>query len=335
MRFRFLSVVFVLTILLSLPRFAHHTPDSKHYINLAKYFRGDFDRHSLRTPFAYRVLVPFLAARCPSDDLDFNFAAINAGCTVAAYLIFVAYLKELVTSSTELNVGLLLLVVSFPSVNYSSGILTDPAAFLVCVAAAYLLSRQRYALFAAAVSLGVLARESVLSMVLVAVLYILMNSRRQRVALLTKLPLVIVPPAVVFIAVRLCFSDLRHFLWLPSLQIMLSNLKRPISWLTVILTLCPTLVLFLIGVWPKSFGFVERLSFRQKTLLLALTIGGVLVIIYGFMAAFMSGRFLWPLYTVLVPVAVLASNKTIIFTKLLGPLSDRIFEPAVRNKPSG
>lgn len=331
MRFRFLSVIFVLTILLSLPRFAHHTPDSKHYINLAKYFRGDLDRHSLRTPFAYRVLVPFLAAHGPSDDLDFNFAAINVGCTVAAYLIFVAYLKKLVTSSTELNVGATLLVVSFPSLNYSSGILTDPAAFLVCVAAAYLLSQERYALFAAVVSLGVLARESVLSMVLVAVLYLLMNSRRQRAALLTKLPLVIVPPAVVLIAVRLCFSDMPHYLWIPSLQVMLSNLKRPVSWLTVLFTLCPTLVLFLIGVWTKRFGFVERLSFRQKNLLLSLTIGGALTVIYSVVAAFMSGRFLWPLYTVLVPVAVLASNKTIIFTKLLGPLSDRIFDPTLRN----
>ena len=335
MRFRLLSVVVVLTILLSLPRFAHHTPDSKHYINLAKYFRGDLDRHSLRTPFAYRVLVPFLAAHGPSDDLDFNFAAINVGCTVAAYLLFVAYLKELVTSSTELNVGVLLLVVSFPSVNYSSGILTDPAAFLVCVAAAYLLSQERYGLFAAALSLGVLARESVLSMVLVAVIYILMNSRRQRAALLTKLPLVIVPPAVVFIAVRLCFSDLHHHLWVPSFGVMLANFKRAISWLTVLLTLCPTLVLFLIGIWPKKFGFVERLLFRQKTLLLSLTIGGTLAVIYGFVAAFMSGRFLWPLYTVFIPVAVLAGNKTIIFTKLLGPLSDRIFKPALRNKPSG
>jgi len=114
MRFRLLSVVFVLTILLSLPRCAHHTPDSKHYIILAKYFRGDRDRHSLRTPFAYRVLVPLLAAHGPTDDLDFNFAAINVACTVAAYLLFVAYLKKLVTSSTELNVGFLLLVVSFP-----------------------------------------------------------------------------------------------------------------------------------------------------------------------------------------------------------------------------
>ena len=335
MRFRFLSVIFVLTILLSLPRFAHHTPDSKHYINLAKYFRGDLDRHSLRTPFAYRVLVPFLAAHGPSDDLDFNFAAINVGCTVAAYLIFVAYLKKLVTSSTELNVGATLLVVSFPSLNYSSGILTDPAAFLVCVAAAYLLSQERYALFAAVVSLGVLARESVLSMVLVAVLYLLMNSRRQRAALLTKLPLVIVPPAVVLIAVRLCFSDMPHYLWIPSLQVMLSNLKRPVSWLTVLFTLCPTLILLLIGAWTKRFGFVERLSFRQKNLLLSLTIGGALTVIYSVVAAFMSGRFLWPLYTVFIPVAVLAGNKTVIFTKLLGPLSDRIFEPALRNKPSG
>jgi len=184
-------------------------------------------------------------------------------------------------------------------------------------------------------SLGVLARESVLSMVLVAVMYLLMNSRRQRVALLKILPLIIIPPAVVFIAVRLCFSDMRHHLWVPSLQVMLSNLKRPVSWLTVLLTLCPPLILFLIGVWPKRFGFLERLSFRHKTLLLALTIGGALTVIYGFVAAFMSGRFLWPLYTVLVPVAVLAGNKTIIFTKLLGPLSDRLFGPALRNKPSG
>jgi len=88
MRFRFVFVLLVLTILLSLPRFAHHTPNSKHYINLVRYYRGDLERHNLRTPFAYRALVPFLAARCPSDD--FLISTLGHPVNIAGRRAFVA-----------------------------------------------------------------------------------------------------------------------------------------------------------------------------------------------------------------------------------------------------
>jgi len=44
--------VILLRVALALPRFGHHTPDSQHYIALARYFRGEVPREKLRGPFA-------------------------------------------------------------------------------------------------------------------------------------------------------------------------------------------------------------------------------------------------------------------------------------------
>ena len=173
MHFRLFFVVITLTILLALPRFAHHTPDSPRYINLAKYFRSELPREQLLGPHAYRVLVPFLAAHIPSDNLAFNFALINVLATLIAYLIFIPYLKCFVTSRTDFNVGMLMLVMSFPSLNYASRVLTDPVGFLTFVIAAYLLLKEYYYRLSATVCLGVLARESLLCMVLVTTIYVL------------------------------------------------------------------------------------------------------------------------------------------------------------------
>ena len=47
--------VLVLTLLVTLPRFADSTPDSARYLDLAGHFAGTVERTDLRTPYAYRV----------------------------------------------------------------------------------------------------------------------------------------------------------------------------------------------------------------------------------------------------------------------------------------
>ncbi|MGH7369832.1 MAG: hypothetical protein ACREIN_02985 [Candidatus Methylomirabilaceae bacterium] len=88
---RLVWVVILLTVVLALPRFGRHSPDSLRYLALAKYFRGEVAREELRGPFAYRPLVPFLAAQLPPGNLDFNFAVIKIAATVLAYLLLIPY----------------------------------------------------------------------------------------------------------------------------------------------------------------------------------------------------------------------------------------------------
>jgi len=113
MRVRLLIVTILLTGCLGIPSFAHYTPDSPHYVNLARYFQGDLQKEQLLKPYAYRPLVPLLATLLPIDSLDDSIALINILATIAAYLIFIRYMKELGMSPLQVDVGLLIFVLSF------------------------------------------------------------------------------------------------------------------------------------------------------------------------------------------------------------------------------
>jgi hypothetical protein len=329
---RLVVVVILITVVLALPRFAHHTPDSKHYINVAKYFQGDLPREQLLAPFAYRIFVPFLAATLPSDNLDLNFALINVLATILAYLVFIPYLKRFVTSQTDLNVGMLLLVVSFPSFNYASGVLSDPVAFLLFVVAAYLLSSERYYALSAVISLGVLARESLLTMTLASIMYVCWSHVGQGEKGWRKasrvVPLVTIPPAVVLIIVRACFSDLPSaFHWGVSLQRYVRTMRDPVNWATFLLTLGPPSILSLMGLRHRGRRPFESLTDRGERQLLSIaaaTVINILIPVAGISTAYISGRFVWPFYIALIPIAVLSSSQTWVVTRWVGPIANRI-----------
>ncbi len=325
---RFYCIIILLTIGLSLPRFAHHTPDSKGYITVAKYFRGDAPREQLLGQFIYRFLTPFLAATLPSGNLDLNFALVNILATIIAYLIFIPYLRRFVATRTELNVGMLILVVSFPTFNYASGVLSDPVGFLTFIIATYLLLNERYVLFSCAVCLGILARESILFLVPASIVYVVMDSlgqsKRNWTRTLGILAVVSIPPTLVFFGERAYFADIpnplshgRAFRKFPE------RITRTIYWITFLLALGPPSLLCLIGLRRDGLKFVGDLSDREARLLFSLTVVALLQVIYS-IATGLSGRFVWPYYSVLIPLAVLASRKTPLFVNVLGPVSDRI-----------
>ena len=340
---RLVWVVVLLTVVLGLPRFGRLTPDSRHYIAVAKYFRGAVARETLPRSFASRPLVPFLAARLPPANLDFNFAVTNIAATVLAYLLFIPYLKRFVTSSTELNVGMLMLVVSIPTPNYGSSVLSDPVGFLFLVIAVSFLLNEQYLRMTVAISLGVLARESLLTVALASVIDLVLGAwgreanRWKRVWAI--LPLVSIPPIAVVLGVRAYYSDLpASFWWTPSLQGFIRNISQPkLGWITFLLTLGPPLLLCVAGFRESGMRRLKAFGEREARFLLSLAAVGVAYIIYSniIRTAYMSGRFVWPFYTALIPIAVRMGNGTTLFTRWLGPLSDRLFGGARSGDSSG
>ena len=169
-------------------------------------------------------------------------------------------------------------------------------------------------------------------MVLVTTIYVLMNHFRQGgkhwKKVCTTLLLVSIPPTIVFFAVRAYFSDLPNtFYWWLSLQGFLANMTQPkIGWITFPLTLIPPLSLFVIGLRHSGWKFISSLDDRQARLILSITIVSILYIIYSncIATAYMSGRFVWPFYTALIPIAVLSSNQTALLKRWIGPISNRI-----------
>ncbi len=326
-------VITLLTIILSIPRFAHYTPDSDKYVNLAQYFRGNTGQEQLLKPFAYRVAIPFLSTLLPVDDLGISIALINVAATIAAYLVFISYMKQLGMSPAQVNVGALLLVFSFPTLNYASGVLTDPVGFLMFVLSIYLLLQDKYYLFAVVACLGILVRESLLAVVLVSAMDILIRFfyQSEEKPLWRKawrrVILVSVPPTITFLLIQLYLFPGVPTIFEGGMSVstfMLNMTGRMTAWLTLLLTLCPTLLLFFYGIHQNGWGIIEKIPKRSKILLLSITIVSVVYLLYSVGVAYMSGRFIWPFYSVLVPVSVLSVQNTSLFVRWLEPISYRV-----------
>ncbi|MBI3768752.1 MAG: glycosyltransferase family 39 protein [Deltaproteobacteria bacterium] len=309
--------VVALTVTIGLPRFAARTPDSYGYVQLARYLRGEVGREELVTPYAYRVLTPFIAAHLPWRDPSLSLALINVLCTIAAYLLFMRYLRRLLPSRAAVNLGMLIAVVSFPTFAYSSEVLTDPAGFLALIAASSLLLEERPYAFSATVSLGILARDSVVVMVAVFLLYQALRERRMRGPWpwITSL-VVALPPLVTLLAVRRYFSDLPNVTGMPSLHQVWSNLRNPLRCASVLLTVGPPGLLLVAGWRQRGRAAFAVLPRRELGLLAALTAVGVLFGLYSVVAFVMSGRYVWLTYPGLIPLAVVAGRDTFVARRL-------------------
>jgi hypothetical protein len=328
---KLILVIVGITFLLALPRFKHYVaPDSTHYVELASYFAGDLAKEELRTPFTYRVLVPFLAAIGPTNSLDLNFAIINILFTAGAFIVFYFYLQELLNDPSQINIGLLLLIVAFPTVNYASGVMTDAAGFFFFVLATYFFQTNRYLSFTVTLTCGVLARDAVLVLVIALIVYQLISyTRGPRYERQPWLFLAVVPPLLIYIGIRAFFSDLPSFFWNPSWRQFMFTVSRPVAWATFLLTLLPPLLFLSLAYRRQTVPTGEVLakwSFHTQNMLVSLTAAGIALNIYSITSAALSGRFVWPFYVVLVPLAAayFRDDGSLIF-RVSGSVADKLF----------
>lgn len=333
---RSLSIISLLIILIGLPRFAHHTPDSRHYIHLAQYIRGELPREQLLGPFAYRVALPFLAAAMPPADPGVSMAFINVAATAGACFLFIPYLRRLDFSEKETKTGMFLLIFSFPSFNYASGVMSDPAGFFMFMISLILLLNQQYLLLSLSVSLGVLVRESLLTVVLISALDILLmhfmntGGKKGIGKIVLTLAGIALPPLLIFLFVRMSlFPDIpTSFHWGLSLKGFIRNITEPkIGWLTFAATLGPMLLLMIYGLCHRGWADMRKAGEREKIFLLSVATTGMVYLMYSnsIATAYMSGRFVWPFYSVLIPAVILFNRESPLFNRRLGPAAERIF----------
>ena len=323
MRLRRALAVAALTAIVGIPRLAGQTPDSPFYVDAARYFQGDLELRQLAAPYAYRFLEPLLVAQIPAGDIVVRFAILNLGCTILAHLLWIPYLCRLFRDDRDVNVGLLLAILSFPALDYSSRVLTDPIGFLAVTLATLLILAERDLAASAVVSVGVLARDSVILMsgvmLLDAALAAAWSAGRPR---FPKAIVAATLPIAVFVAVRWHLSDLPVFTGTPSWHQLADNLSDPLRWLRILLTIGP-LGLLLCG--RRHRGVLTAFTVRQSCLLVASVAIGALFNIYSVAAFFMSARYLWPVYLGLVPLAVAAGRETTVYQHRLVPLADAVF----------
>jgi hypothetical protein len=287
----------LLIVLLALPRFGHTTPDSVHYIALVEYFRGMAPAEALQAPYAHRWLLPWLAAWLPVAP-DTAIALCSLASTLAAYGCFARVLTLLFPDRTARRNGMLVLIVSFPTLNYGSAVLTDSAGFLILAAAAWALLARRSLILGLVLTAGIGVRETTLLMLPVIWIFHLLERNRSG---LKASGFITITVLLAVAAARWWFADLPAYLWIPSWARLVENLTRPVSWATVSLTILPVGALALAGLrhWPAYAP-------HTRHFILATLIPGLGLLGYSIAAAWMSGRFCWPLYLALVPLAACA-----------------------------
>ncbi|MCF6285944.1 MAG: hypothetical protein L3K26_12215 [Candidatus Hydrogenedentes bacterium] len=286
--------IMVATTLLALPRFAHTTPDSIYYTDLVDYFRGTLPRESLHTPFAFRWVVPRIASALPGVPPHVAMALCSVLATIASYLVAARLLANLLRSQTQLIAAVFLLVLSFSTVNYASAVLTDAAGFLVLVSACYAMQQHRYLLLGGILVVGTGVRESTLLMLPVLWIFLYLQPRSQWVLTATGLSAITLLAAL---ASRWYFADLPAYFWTPTWSRFADNMARPVSWATVTLTLGP--LLLALAATRRSTTPLPR---DLRAFIIAIALPSLLLIAFSTTAAFMSGRFCWPLYLALVPL---------------------------------
>jgi hypothetical protein len=313
----------MLVMLLGLVRFGHHTPDSPYYLEVVEYFEGRLPVDELKPPYAYRLLSPWIVSLIPVDP-NIGFGSVSLAATFLAYFLFALILRRFAQNQNEFNVGLALMVISFPSINYSSAVLTDPMGFLFFTAGALALYFESFVLLTLVASIGVLGRESVVSLTLAAWIYLffMRNDYKPHRILMYSL-LVLVPVAFMF-AARIWLSDLTQYVWTPGISRLTSNLSRPVSWITVVLTAAPVAILLLYGLWRRGDDRWRELSRRQRAWTISLTSVSLLVLFYSVLSAFMSGRFVWSLYVTIIPLSVIIASGTPLFN-WLAVISNMLF----------
>lgn len=289
---RFTGYLVALTVLLCLPRFAHTTPDSVYYTDLVAYFRGELDRGQLQTPFAFRWVAPWLASWLPATP-RVGMGLCSVVSTAAAYLILVRLSAHFLVTRAQLPLAGAVLVLSFPTVNYGSAVLTDAAGFLVLAAASLAMVRGRFLLLALVLVAGTGVRESTLLMLPALWLFVAL-SRDRRAALWA----VAVSLATLLAAAghRWYFADLPPYIWIPSWNRFAANMARLESWITVALTTAPLLIGLALGHGAPP---IPR---RLRAFAMSVALPTLLLFGYATLSAYLSGRFCWPLYIALAPV---------------------------------
>jgi len=318
--------IIISTILLSIPRFGHLTPDSIYYVELANFFKGSFSIFDLQTPYAYRLLVPLISSFIPIENSIISITLVNLFFTCGAYIVFYYFLTEIFINYKDVLFGIFLLIFSFPTINYSSAVLTDAAGFFFIILSTLLLFREKFLWFSFSTSLGVLAREAVLFIDFAFILYLLGNlvfNKRKYIKHLYYS----IPPIFVYLLVRLYFSFLPNYFWEISFENLTNNITRPISWLTSILTIFPIILIIIYGWNKKKLVINELISLRlqQRILIFSISTSCIILFVYSMLSAYMSGRFIWPFYSVLIPITVFFGKDSIFYKKWINPIYCLIF----------
>lgn len=295
-------LLFISTLVVSFYRFgnAENFFDSARYVEIANFFRGNAQLSDLEPPYSYRPLVPFAVSILPFS-IPFGFGFVNTLFIFLSSLVLFAFLRELQFSRKLSFIGSLLFLFSFPTFWYGSACLTDAAGIFFLLLGVYLIKKgYPLILIVFATSLGVFARETVIVLLPLYILYDMKNSFR-------KLCLLVIP-LIVLSTIRIYFSPKvgspTWYWWHISLDATLFNLTRLDMWFTLTLTLGIFPFLIYITYLNKD-KWIKEMNKKDLIFLRNIFVSFSIIPLYAFIAAYFDGRYIWVLYPAFIPISLI------------------------------
>jgi hypothetical protein len=303
-----MGLILVLTFLLLLIGpilFADYPiPDAKHYEALVEFFRGQGAFSDAGTIWRGRVLVPLLASILPFDAiLSLRIVSIifTLLCVIAYWQILSLYNFR----SKERYLGIMLFVISVPTIVIGSTPLTDPAGMFFILLSLYIYNKfegdqKRFLIIGVIIGVGVFARESVLFILPVFIVWEIVDSGIKLKVLkdlIIKTILIGIIPLISFIIVRLIVPK-TYLFHLFSLSRLWENFITETFEATTLATIGQLSVILMIGL----FGNYSEIMGKSKNVWKFILGAAVFLpeLLYAYMIA-PGNRFFWIYFVFGIP----------------------------------
>ncbi len=281
--------LYIVAILISSIGFGRIFEDSISYLALVDWFRGGGE---LVPPFCYRPTIPLIASFLPIDPV-LSISIISLGFLLALTTMIYLICVQIGVSKQSAFIATLIATISYPVMTYGAVVLLDSSYIFFMSLAVYLMlhpkTRDKWYIILVVIMVGVWFKESAAFASLAYIFY----RRNWRQA-----PFFIIGPALSYVGCRLFIGMLTmegaQDFWIPRLGHFIEGLPLTAQYLGVSLVgFSWILIAFL-------FSKIQKEHYRWL-----LSVGGAmsLLSVYAMTSASFDGRFVWPVYLMLTPLA--------------------------------
>jgi hypothetical protein len=296
--------------------------DQRNYMNFVEYFRGNMPLDSVRSPYSFRPVVPYVASFLPFEAMT-SINVLNTFIIILTCFLVWFILHKLDFEFEYRILGGLLFIVSFPVFYYATTGYVDAAATMLIFAILALVLYEQYYLLIPAMILAALTKETCIVVFPFIFLYIYSKSStggKESIFLQSLKSLI--PPEdkklrniyffvwisficflVAMIIARKSFGMYgtgSGYLWLPSAEHLSDNVYRIKTYLSLILSMgFPGLLTMLY--------LISKKNKKQDALYVSLMVGIITALIlwvYSYFSAYSDGRYIWAAYPYLIPLGL-------------------------------
>ncbi|UCD01177.1 MAG: glycosyltransferase family 39 protein [Promethearchaeota archaeon] len=288
-------------------------PDAVHYATIVESFRGNANLFDVPSAWRIRILVPLIASIIPGDAyMSLNIVSLIFN--LLAVFFFYQFLSFFQITPKQQFLGTLIYIFTAPTIVLGFTPLTDSASMFFTIFSLYLYGKLNekpsrnnlkiYIMIGLIIGLGVLARETVIFVIPVIVLWRIIDERIQWKLLfqfiigIGLIPVIIYLILIIFIG-PLTISGI-------SLSRIISNFGDLFDERTLA-TIAQLTFLLLIGVYGNYFQIVKKSKIMWKLILGMACF--LIPFIYAFLFADMSFRFFWAFFIFAIPFFILSIDK--------------------------